>query len=299
MQFYIDTNICILLLLFIELNLFFNTSKNLIIHSSSLFKFMTNILILFNKSGNFHFIISSIIGIGIFFKESYNDKVLKIYLTSLIILAHIHFQLFIYLKLAFIFYIIIFLIYIQVYGIIFVYSLRNIIFLFNIYFKIKKIKRYNKYREVIGLKLCILVIQFIIYFFYALFILFIHEYLLFKQGIFFDNEKNILFQCLDGFLLLINGFIYLPSKFLNGFEFYISFTKYQIKKNVINVYPAINYQSNIPKEILINEKEFKEFKHKNLNRYFSIFNPKAFLYEEKDNKNINLIKKNIKLGKII
>lgn len=126
---------------------------------------MTNFLILINKYGFSQFIINSIIGIGIFFKESYNDKDLKMYLTSLIILAHIHFQLFIYLRLTFTFYAIIIFIYLQVYGTIFVYSIKNIIFLLNIYFKIKKIKLYNKYREIIGLKLCILIFQFLIYFF--------------------------------------------------------------------------------------------------------------------------------------
>ena len=79
--------------------------------------------------------------------------------------------------------------------------------------------------------------------------MFIHEYLILKQGIFFDIEKNILFQCLDAFLLLINGVIYLPRKFPSGFAYYISFVKYQVKRNLIYISSENNYQSNVPKEI--------------------------------------------------
>ena len=46
--------------------------------------------------------------------------------------------------------------------------------------------------------------------------------------------------------------------------------------------------------VLTKDKEIEQFKNKNINRYFCIFNPKAFL----DSKNIDLIEKNIKLGKI-
>ena len=234
------------------------------------------------------------------FKESLFYKVMNYYLSSIIILFYILFQIFISpLKIPLAFYFLSFFIYIPNFSIIIFYSIKNLIFLLKANSKIKIIKRFNnEYGGSIRLKICIVISQFIFYLFYIFFFFVLHKYLLFKKGFCFEIEKDILFQSLDSYIILAIALIYIPRKFPNRFDLYILMIKDSIKTNKVQIFAGNNYQTNIPKKILFNEKDINFFIINNKKKHFSILNPKVFLEKEKDNENISLLENNIKIGKL-
>ena len=298
-QNFIDLKICILFLIFLELNLFYDI-EGFILDYSSFIKILAIIFMVINKASLCSFIFSVFYGIGIFFKERNIYRLINYYLSSLIILFYILFHVFISpLKIPKAFYILSMFIHIPTFSTIIFYSIKNIIFLCRANSKIKHIKRfYDKYGNGIRLKIIISFLQIIIYFFYIYFFLILHKYLLFKKGLCFEIEKDILFECLDSCLISLIALIYIPKKYPNNFALSILIIKDSIKSNKIIVNDKQGYKSNIPKENLTNEKEIKKFVKKNKKKYFSIINPKLYLDKEKKN-NINKLENHIKIGKLI
>ena len=172
-------------------------------------------------------------------------------------------------------------------------------FLLKVNARLRKNERFNNsLGGAIRLKIFIVFVQIIIYIFYILLFLTIHHYFLFMQGLCFELEKDILFQCLDCYLIVFISLIYIPRKWPNGFDLNILFIKSLIKSNKVQINAEYEYKSNIAKENLANEKEIEKFMDNNYQKYFSILNPKVFIEKEKEKQNKYLIKKNIKLGKL-
>ena len=300
LQSFIDVKICILFLLFLELNLFYD-NEGFIMDYSSFIKILAIIFMILNKVSLCSFILSLFYGTGIFFKETNIYKIINYYLSALIILFYILFHIFISpLKIPYAFYILSIFINIPTFSTIIFYSIKNIIFLCRAYSKIKKNKKYeNKYGMGILLKEIISFLQFIIYLFYIYFFFVLHEYLLFKKGLCFEIEKDILFECLDSCLILLIALIYIPRKYPNGYNLSILIFKDLVKSKKIQIYGKKDYKSNIPKENLNNEQEIKKFLRYNYAKYFSILNPKIFIGKKNDFSEINMLEHHIKIGKLI
>ena len=296
---YIQSKLLILLLLLIDLNIF-NSEKGFIIEKISLLKIIIIVFMLINKAGIYNFFLDVFYGIGIFFKDLFHDKAIKFYLSGFILIFDILFQIFVSpLKIPYAFYFLSLFIYSSIFLTIFIYSVKNMFFLLKVNARLRKNERFNNsLGAAIRLKIYIVFSQFIIYIFYVLLFMAIHRYFLFMQGLCFELEKDILFQSLDCYLIICISFIYIPRKWPNGFELNILFIKSLIKSNKVQINAEYDYKSNIAKENLVNEKEIEKFMDKNYEKYFSILNPKVFIEKEKDNQNENLIKKNIKLGKL-
>ena len=296
---YIQSKLLILLLLLIDLNIF-NSEKGFIIEKISLLKIIIIVFMLINKAGIYNFFLDVFYGIGIFFKDHFHDKAIKFYLSGFILIFDILFQIFVSpLKIPYAFYFLSLFIYSSIFLTIFIYSVKNMFFLLKVNARLRKNERFNNsLGAAIRLKIYIVFSQFIIYICYVLLFMAIHRYFLFMQGLCFELEKDILFQSLDCYLIICISFIYIPRKWPNGFELNILFIKSLIKSNKVQINAEYDYKSNIAKENLVNEKEIEKFMDKNYEKYFSILNPKVFIEKEKDNQNENLIKKNIKLGKL-
>ena len=296
---YIQSKLLILLLLLIDLNIF-NSEKGFIIEKISLLKIIIIVFMLINKAGIYNFFLDVFYGIGIFFKDLFHDKAIKFYLSGFILIFDILFQIFVSpLKIPYAFYFLSLFIYSSIFLTIFIYSVKNMFFLLKVNARLRKNERFNNsLGAAIRLKIYIVFSQFIVYIFYVLLFMAIHRYFLFMQGLCFELEKDILFQSLDCYLIICISFIYIPRKWPNGFELNILFIKSLIKSNKVQINAEYDYKSNIAKENLVNEKEIEKFMDKNYEKYFSILNPKVFIEKEKDNQNENLIKKNIKLGKL-
>ena len=296
----IDTKIYINFLLFIELNIFYN-EEGFIFDTTSFLKSLTIIIMIFSKAILINIILNIFYGVGLMFKTDLKYKALNFYLGSSIILFYIFSNVFVSpLKMLSAFYIFSIFIYIPSFFVIIIYSLKNIYFLFKALSKIKIIERFYKaYGAAVKLKICIVCIQFIFFLIY-LFLFFVsHEYLIFKNGLCFEIEKDILFQSLDNIFILLIGLIYIPRKYPAGFELYILFIKDNIKNNKIQIKTQNIYKTNIPKEDLINENEMKKFIKKNYQKYFSILNPKVFFNNNIEKRDINLLEKNINIGKLV
>lgn len=289
----------ILLLLLIDLNIF-NSEKGFIIEKISLLRIIIIVFMLINKGGIYYFFLDVFYGIGIFIKEHFHDKAIKFYLSGFILIFDILFQIFISpLKIPYAFYFLSLFIYSSIFLAIFIYSLRNIFFLLKARIRLKKNERFNnRLGSSIRLKIYIVLSQFIIYICFIFLFLIIHKYFLFMKGLCFELEKDILFQCLDCYLIIFISLIYIPRELPNGFDLNILFIKSLIRSNKVQINAEYEYKSNIAKEKLVNEKEIEKFMDNNYQKYFSILNPKVFIEKEKDKKNESLIKKNIKLGKL-
>ena len=300
LQYYLNEKFTILFFLYIELNIFYSY-EGFIMDYSSFIRLLTIFFMIINKTRITSFILDVYSGKGIIYKESYIIKIINYYLSALIILFYIFFQIFTSpLKIPLAFYFLSIFMYTPTFSVIILYSIKNFIFLFKAHSKIKKIKRFNdEYGGAIRLKICNVILQLFFYLIYIFFFFTLHEYLLFKKGICFEIEKDILFQCLDSYIILAIALIYIPRKFPKGFDLYILIIKDSIKSNKVQIFAENNYHSNIPKESFINEKEIIKFIRNNNKRHFSILNPKVFLDKEKDNKNISLLEKNIKIGKLL
>lgn len=273
--------------------------KEGIIEESFLQKLFIYLFLIYNKSLTCKIILNTFYGIPLGFKYYKIYKFINYYLISLIILFYVLFQVFKSPNtIPIAFYIINVIIYMPKFSAIIFYSFKNMILLFKIKFKIRKNKRANNiYGRSLILKLLIVIIQFFAYLIYIFFFICLHQYLLFKNGNYFEIEKDILFHCLESGLIIIICIIYIPRKYPVGFEFNIIYIKERIKTNKIKISVENIYKSNIPKEQLTNDKDIKKFVKNNHKRYFSILNPKVFLDKDKNNNDANL-SKNIKIGTI-
>ena len=298
-KYYIETKFLILLLFLIDLNIFSN-EKGFVFEKISLLKIVIIVFMLINKGGFYYFFLDVFYGMGIFFKDHFHDKAIKFYLSGFILIFDILFQIFVSpLKIPYAFYFLSLFIYSSIFLAIFIYSVKNMFFLLKVNARLRKNERFNNsLGGAIRLKIYIVFVQFIIYIFYILLFLTIHHYFLFMQGLCFELEKDILFQCLDCYLIVFISLIYIPRKWPNGFDLNILFIKSLIKSNKVQINAEYEYKSNIAKENLANEKEIEKFMDNNYQKYFSILNPKVFIEKEKEKQNKHLIKKNIKLGKL-
>ena len=183
-------------------------------------------------------------------------------------------------------------------------SIKNIIYLSKVNSKIytNKIK-YKIYAPVIKLKLYIVITQLIILFIISYLYLCINKYFLYKKEFNLMIEKDILFQSLESFLLILIAIIYIPRKMPKGFNLHILIMK--DLKSVLKIKSLIkdNYTSSMNKITLNNEENFQKYIDNNLNKEFIILNPKSFFNKDKNNNkedgnNQFIIDKSIKIGKL-
>ena len=299
LKFFIYSKIFILLLLFIELNLFYNF-KGFFFDNISFLKVFSFFFMAFNKVEITYFFFSVYFGKGIFVKERNGFQFIKMIFTGFIMIFYIFFHVFMKpSKNASLFYYLSLISYAPTFLSIVLFSFKNIIFLFKANYLIRKVERFNNiYGKSIRLKLYMTFSQFLIILFYAYFFLGIHEYLLFKKGLYFGLEKDFLFQSLESWLILLLALIYIPRNWPNGFNLRIKYKKSRIKVYKLQINEGLNYKSTIPKGIITSRKENKMFIKKNKRKYFIIIKPKAFLDKEKDNKDVNVVAEYIKLGKV-
>ena len=298
-EFFIEIKLFVLFPFLFELNTFYN-KEGFNYDLDTFFKFLVNFLMIYIKSNMAYFILNTYEGSSLNFKKSSKiNEVINAYLSSLITVFYILFHIFVpSLKIPKAFYLISIFIYIPIYSIILYYSLKNIFFFLKIIFKIKKVERYyNRYGPSVKIKLCIAISQFIAYIIYLFLFLVLHKYILFKQGLIFKIEKDILFQCLDSFLLLLLALIYMPRNWPYSFGLCISIEVDYIKTNKVQLHTSQNYQTTIPKENLKNKIVIKKFIKNNRQNHLIIFNPKKFLPNTNENKeNINIFENDIKIG---
>ena len=172
-------------------------------------------------------------------------------------------------------------------------------------------KKYlEKYGSSIRLKIFIVFIQFIFLLFFIYSYLFINNYILFKKGLCFVIEKDILFQCLDSLFILLIGLLYCPRKWPKGYHLNIIIIHNSKKTSKIKISSGDNYISSINKDYLDTENNIKKYVRDNRNNFYVVLNPKVFLDNDKQdeiNTNINedkekenpILANDIKLGKLI
>ena len=307
----IDFKIFLLLLLYIELNLFYNVEGIIFEYTS----FLQSLLIFFmiiNEATFVSFIQRIYYGIGINLKGKKIVAILMGYLTGLHMVFYILFNVFINpLRIPYAFYILNLFISFPIFVEMVYFSLKNIIFLCKAYSKVHSVKIYdNKYGKGIRLKILMIISQFIILLLFGFGYLMLHEYLLFKKGLCFSIEKDILFQCLESFFVLFLAIIYFPREWPYGFELHILMIHNSKKTSKINILSGDNYISSLPKDELRKEEDIKNYVRNNRNKYYVVLNPKIFLDKNKKDKEGNndiieerekenfILGKNIKLGKL-
>jgi hypothetical protein len=302
----IDFKIFLLLLLYIELNLFYNVEGIIFEYTS----FLQSLLIFFmiiNEATFVSFIQRIYYGIGINLKGKKIVAILMGYLTGLHMVFYILFNVFINpLRIPYAFYILNLFISFPNFVEMVYFSLKNIIFLCKAYSKVHSVKIYdNKYGKGIRLKILMIISQFIILLLFGFGYLMLHEYLLFKKGLCFSIEKDILFQCLESFFVLFLAIIYFPREWPYGFELQILMIHNSKKTSKINILSGDNYTSSLPKDELKKEEDIKNYVRNNRNKYYVVLNPKIFFDKNKKDKegNNDIIeereKENFILGKNI
>lgn len=307
----IDYKIFVLILLYIELNLFYNVDGMVFEYTS----FLQSILIFF-------MIICKVTNVAafqyIYFGRGINVKGKRIfgiligYLTGFYIIFFILFNVFINpVRIPYAFYILSLIVSFPIFSEMVYFSIKNFLFLCKAYFRVRSTKgQGRKYLKAILLKIIIVTIQFIILLFFEFSYLIIHEYLLFKKGFCFNVEKDILFQCLESFFILFLAIIYIPREWPEGYSLYILMIHNSKKTSKINILTGNDYSSSIPKDELKNEDDIKKYERNNYDKFYVILNPKLFLDKNKRNNNdINIIEererenlilgKNVKLGKLM
>ena len=170
--------------------------------------------------------------------------------------------------------------------------LRNIVYLFIIYLKVNKYKKYQIYGKTLKYKLFILTTQFISFVFFSYYFFSFIQYLVFKKNLYFKIEKYIILESLEILLLIIISVLYIPSKIIFGFSHYI-YTR-NINNHKIQI--GHNYKSNIPKISLFSYQGVKRFIIAKKNRPFLILSPKAFIHPNKKIKDKNAISKKSQIG---
>ena len=302
--------ILIFLILYMDLN-FFYYKEGIIIEYTSFIKSILVFLMIINKVGTIIFFLRIYYGIGIIIKGNKIVSVLMGNLSGFFIVFYILFNIFVNpLRIPVAFYVLNIFITIPMFAEMIYFSVKNIIFLFKSNLIIRKLKFYNEtYGSAIKLKLFIIIIQFIFLFMFAYIYLFIHRYLLFKKGLCFGIEKDILLQCFESCFIIFIAIIYIPRKWPKGYELYISVKISSKKVSKINISDLDNYSSSIQGEDLDNRKKIKNYIKNNDNKFYVLLNPKVFLENSrKDNNLINIIDEtdkknsilanNVKLGKL-
>ena len=302
--------ILIFLILYMDLN-FFYYKEGIIIEYTSFIKSILVFLMIINKVGTIIFFLRIYYGIGIIIKGNKIVSVLMGNLSGFFIVFYILFNIFVNpLRIPVAFYVLNIFITIPMFAEMIYFSVKNIIFLFKSNLIIRKLKFYNEtYGSAIKLKLFIIIIQFIFLFMFAYIYLFIHRYLLFKKGLCFGIEKDILLQCFESCFIIFIAIIYIPRKWPKGYELYISVKISSNKVSKINISDLDNYSSSIQGEDLDNRKKIKNYIKNNDNKLYVLLNPKVFLENSrKDNNLINIIDEtdkknsilanNVKLGKL-
>ena len=302
--------ILIFLILYMDLN-FFYYKEGIIIEYTSFIKSILVFLMIINKVGTIIFFLRIYYGIGIIIKGNKIVSVLMGNLSGFFIVFYILFNIFVNpLRIPVAFYVLNIFITIPMFAEMIYFSVKNIIFLFKSNLIIRKLKFYNEtYGSAIKLKLFIIIIQFIFLFMFAYIYLFIHRYLLFKKGLCFGIEKDILLQCFESCFIIFIAIIYIPRKWPKGYELYISVKISSKKTSKINISDLDNYSSSIQGEDLDNRKKIKNYIKNNDNKFYVLLNPKVFLENSrKDNNLINIIDEtdkknsilanNVKLGKL-
>lgn len=302
--------ILIFLILYMDLN-FFYYKEGIIIEYTSFIKSILVFLMIINKVGTIIFFLRIYYGIGIIIKGNKIVSVLMGNLSGFFIVFYILFNIFVNpLRIPVAFYVLNIFITIPMFAEMIYFSVKNIIFLFKSNLIIRKLKFYNEtYGSSIKLKLFIIIIQFIFLFMFAYIYLFIHRYLLFKKGLCFGIEKDILLQCFESCFIIFIAIIYIPRKWPKGYELYISVKISSKKTSKINISDLDNYSSSIQGEDLDNRKKIKNYIKNNDNKFYVLLNPKVFLENSrKDNNLINIIDEtdkknsilanNVKLGKL-
>ena len=302
--------ILIFLILYMDLN-FFYYKEGIIIEYTSFIKSILVFLMIINKVGTIIFFLRIYYGIGIIIKGNKIVSVLMGNLSGFFIVFYILFNIFVNpLRIPVAFYVLNIFITIPMFAEMIYFSVKNIIFLFKSNLIIRKLKFYNEtYGSAIKLKLFIIIIQFIFLFMFAYIYLFIHRYLLFKKGLCFGIEKDVLLQCFESCFIIFIAIIYIPRKWPKGYELYISVKISSKKTSKINISDLDNYSSSIQGEDLDNRKKIKNYIKNNDNKFYVLLNPKVFLENSrKDNNLINIIDEtdkknsilanNVKLGKL-
>jgi len=302
--------ILIFLILYMDLN-FFYYKEGIIIEYTSFIKSILVFLMIINKVGTIIFFLRIYYGIGIIIKGNKIVSVLMGNLSGFFIVFYILFNIFVNpLRIPVAFYVLNIFITIPMFAEMIYFSVKNIIFLFKSNLIIRKLKFYNEtYGSAIKLKLFIIIIQFIFLFMFAYIYLFIHRYLLFKKGLCFGIEKDVLLQCFESCFIIFIAIIYIPRKWPKGYELYISVKISSNKTSKINISDLDNYSSSIQGEDLDNRKKIKNYIKNNDNKFYVLLNPKVFLENSrKDNNLINIIDEtdkknsilanNVKLGKL-
>jgi hypothetical protein len=302
--------ILIFLILYMDLN-FFYYKEGIIIEYTSFIKSILVFLMIINKVGTIIFFLRIYYGIGIIIKGNKIVSVLMGNLSGFFIVFYILFNIFVNpLRIPVAFYVLNLFITIPMFAEMIYFSVKNIIFLFKSNLIIRKLKFYNEtYGSAIKLKLFIIIIQFLFLFMFAYIYLFIHRYLLFKKGLCFGIEKDVLLQCFESCFIIFIAIIYIPRKWPKGYELYISVKISSKKTSKINISDLDNYSSSIQGEDLDNRKKIKNYIKNNDNKFYVLLNPKVFLENSrKDNNLINIIDEtdkknsifanNVKLGKL-
>lgn len=302
--------ILIFLILYMDLN-FFYYKEGIIIEYTSFIKSILVFLMIINKVGTIIFFLRIYYGIGIIIKGNKIVSVLMGNLSGFFIVFYILFNIFVNpLRIPVAFYVLNIFITIPMFAEMIYFSVKNIIFLFKSNLIIRKLKFYNEtYGSAIKLKLFIIIIQFLFLFMFAYIYLFIHRYLLFKKGLCFGIEKDVLLQCFESCFIIFIAIIYIPRKWPKGYELYISVKISSNKTSKINISDLDNYSSSIQGEDLDNRKKIKNYIKNNDNKFYVLLNPKVFLENSrKDNNLINIIDEtdkknsilanNVKLGKL-
>jgi hypothetical protein len=302
--------ILIFLILYMDLN-FFYYEEGIIIEYTSFIKSILVFLMIINKVGTIIFFLRIYYGIGIIIKGNKIVSVLMGNLSGFFIVFYILFNIFVNpLRIPVAFYVLNLFITIPMFAEMIYFSVKNIIFLFKSNLIIRKLKFYNEtYGSAIKLKLFIIIIQFLFLFMFAYIYLFIHRYLLFKKGLCFGIEKDVLLQCFESCFIIFIAIIYIPRKWPKGYELYISVKISSKKTSKINISGLDNYSSSIQGEDLDNRKKIKNYIKNNDNKFYVLLNPKVFLENSrKDNNLINIIDEtdkknsilanNVKLGKL-
>lgn len=260
--------IYIILLLFIELN-YFNFSYN-----TSIFIYLSYLLIIYNKSIITIFILDVFSGIGLFIRISKHYSIVIFYLGMLSLLFSIIIKIFFTShSIAYIFFMMNLFLYMQILFVNSFFTIKNLLYFNKLNKIIQKIRKYNKYKKSIKYKLFIIISQFIAFIIYFYYFILLNDFILLKNELCIELEKNLLFESLEICFILIIGILYFPLINVYGFNHIIS-----IQKNKsYRIIRGNNYQSNL--------EEFKNTINTKFKKSIIILKPKAFLHKNTNNNN--------------
>ena len=299
----------ILLILNIELTTFLSY-EGFILELTSFLKSMIIFIMILNKVGLFTFFQMIYYGMGIKIKGKKLYKILIANISAFNSIFYILFKVFINpLRIPKAYYILNIFASIPIFSIMIFFSFRNIIFLFKAIIKIRKAKN-SKFSSGISLKIFIAILQLIALFLYACTYSVINKYLLIKKGFCFKIEKDILFQCNESCFILLIAIIYIPRKWPEEFNKFISIVEIPKKAGNIHISEKNYYTSSLIKYNLHNKKDIKNFIRQNYLKNYVVISPKNFLSNKNDDDNNNIdlesnkkqkfiLGNNIKIGKLI